>query len=212
MARARGFTLLEVLIAISIFALIGLGAYRLLTTIVDTHQRVRSIVDDISEVSRAMTLIERDIYQATLRPIRDEYGEPLPAMMVGTGTWPMEFTRAGWNNPAGLPRSSLQRVAYGLGENGGLVRYFWLVLDRAEDSAPIEQRLVGEVTDFRISVLTVDDEVQDTWPASADGAPFPAAVEIVIATDRTGEIRRLIPLVTPAAPVGGAPSAGEGAS
>ncbi|MDZ7686481.1 MAG: type II secretion system minor pseudopilin GspJ [Gammaproteobacteria bacterium] len=111
--RARGFTLIEVLIAISIFALIGLAGYRLLTSVTTTHDRVRTAVDEFSELGRAMTFIARDVYQVTERPVRDEYGEPLPALMAGVGAYSVEFTRAGWNNPAGSPpqQSPASRVS-----------------------------------------------------------------------------------------------------
>lgn len=195
MRRSGGFTLLEVLIAISIFALIGLGGYRLLTTITDTHARVRVVVDDFSALGRAMTFIERDLYQIVPRGIRDEYGEPLPPLLAGIGIYPVEFTRSGWANPVGMPRSSMQRVAYSLDAENNLVRHFWLVLDRAEDSLPVDQVVLENVQDFQVTFFSAEGEASDAWPVSTGQSPLPAAIEILLATEATGEIRRLIPLV-----------------
>ncbi len=200
--QSRGFTLLEVLIAVSIFSFIGLASYRLLTTIVDTHDRVRTVADNMTELGQAMAVIERDLYQVTPRSVRDEYGEPLPALMVGTGQFLLELTRSGWSNPAQLPRSQLQRVAYDINAEGELVRYFWIVLDRAEDSVPIEQVLLRQVDDLRVNLLDADGESVDSWPTST-GALLPKAIEVVIATQRVGEVRRLLPTVNNPAVVTG---------
>ena len=197
MKRVSGFTLLEVLIAISIFAIVGLSSYQLLTVIIGTHERVRTAVDEYEEVSRAMGMIERDFYGIVDRPVRDEYGEPLPALIVGGGRYPIELTRSGWNNPAGLPRSNLQRVAYSIENDGQLVRHFWLVLDRAEDSTPIDQPLLSDITDFRINLIMLEGDTTDSWPSSSV-SPLPSAIEVVVATKRIGEIRRLIPVISPA--------------
>ena len=41
MSRQRGFTLLEVMIAIAIFALLGLGTYRMLATVMKADEVTR---------------------------------------------------------------------------------------------------------------------------------------------------------------------------
>ncbi|MBD3647131.1 MAG: type II secretion system minor pseudopilin GspJ, partial [Pseudomonadales bacterium] len=132
------------------------------------------------------------------RPVRDEYGEPLPALMVGSGRYLAEFTRTGWSNPLGRPRSELQRVAYDV-VDGELIRYFWFVLDRAEDSRPIPQTIFEEVEDFRLYLVSEEGDRTDVWPALDAERPLPAAVEMVISFKDRGELRRLVPL--PAVPV-----------
>ncbi|MDZ7686480.1 MAG: type II secretion system protein GspJ [Gammaproteobacteria bacterium] len=76
-------------------------------------------------------------------------------------------------------RSNLQRVAYRVDEDGRLVRYFWRVLDRAEDSVPIDQVLLEEVQDFRVRLLDAEGEASDTWPGEGT-SPLPAAVEVIL--------------------------------
>ncbi|XOV88670.1 MAG: type II secretion system minor pseudopilin GspJ [Pseudomonadota bacterium] len=204
----RGFTLLEVLVAISIFAIVGLGAHQLLTLVIDSHERARTISATYADAARVMMVLERDLSQITNRSVRDEYGEPLPALMVATGVYGLEFTRSGWNNPVRLARSSLQRVAYELKPDGTLVRHLWRVLDRAEDSAPTSQTLLDGVQDFRIFVYNEEGDAADVWPDFGSTTPLPAAIEILLVTETLGELRRFSPLVEAARNIPGGPGTG----
>jgi general secretion pathway protein J len=188
--RSKGFTLLEVLVAISIFAIIGLGANTMLRTVIDTQSRVKTDNEAFSGLSRALAMIERDLSHAVARGVRDEYGEPLAALMIGEDLYALEFTRAGWNNPARHPRSELQRVAYQV-EDEILYRYFWLVLDRAEDSEPQRQLLLRDVQSFRVNAMDLEGETDDSWPPLDANTVFPPAIEISLEAVSTGEIRRV---------------------
>src|SRR5690554_591497 len=114
--RMRGFTLLEVLIAVSITAMIGVGATQLLSNVIESRQAIDIRADQLASLQRFNMVVSRDIEQIINRPIRDEYGEEQPALMLETGQYLLEFTRAGWRNSplAQEPRSELQRVAYRL--------------------------------------------------------------------------------------------------
>ncbi|HKI74688.1 MAG TPA: type II secretion system minor pseudopilin GspJ [Pseudomonadales bacterium] len=200
--QSRGFTLLEVLVAMAIFAIIGLGANEMLRSIIRTHDRVRQVTDTLGQLSMALVVIQRDVAEIVPRGIRDENGDPQPPLMVGTGTYSMEFTRAGWNNPTGLPRSDLQRVAYQLTDDGKLQRVMWLVLDRAQDTKPVVQTLMTDVTDFRVELLKDDGTTVDNWPESTSKRPggLPLAVEMSIDTKSMGELRRVFALVSNPSP------------
>lgn len=192
----RGFTLLEVLVAMSIFTIIGLGAHQMLTTVLETHERTQAINETFGNLTRAFSVMDRDLSQIANRPVRDEYGEPLPAVMVATGRYPVEVTRAGWTNPASLPRSTLQRVAYELTVDGELERHMWLVLDRAEDTEPVSQTLLHNVRDLRVSVVTEDGERSDVWPDLNAQSALPQAVEVVVDVADVGELRRVFAVVS----------------
>lgn len=189
--------MLEVLVAMSIFAVIGLGANKMLRTMIDTHEITRSNNQSITSMVRVFNLMERDFSQIVARRVRDEYGEPLEPLMVATGQYYVEMTRTGWNNPAQLKRSVLQRVAYEV-EEKKLVRHFWLVLDRAEDSEPISQELLDEVEDFRVNLLDKEGEGTDSWPDFDADTALPLAVEIFLETKKLGEIRRVFSLASQA--------------
>lgn len=208
MMRPFGFTLLEVLVAMAIFSVIGLGAQKMLRTIIDTHEKTRDQIQGFSELSRAFVILGRDISQTVPRGIRDEYGEPLPPLMLASGPYLIELTRTGWSNPIGLARSNLQRVAYELNDKGELERHFWLVLDRAEDSEPISQIVLTGVDDFRILMLTEDGESRDVWPDGETDLLIPAAAEIILETKAFGELRKVFNFVEPIR--GGRPTDDEG--
>ena len=207
----RGFTLLEVMFAVSIFALVGLGAYQLLSTVIDTQARVSTNNETITRLSRVFKVIEGDLLQVVQRGIRDEYGDRIPPLMVGdgtstfefsqmegTGTPILEFTRTGWNNPMQFPRSDMQRVAYRLHDDDEqkrvLQRIFWLVLDRVPESDPVIQTLLNDVIDFRVYVLDYDGEQHGLWPAPDTTGITPRALEIFLETKTLGEIRRIYAL------------------
>ena len=193
--RQSGFTLLEVVVAFSIFAVIGLSAHQFLRTIINTREVTNQSNAVMSSASRAFSVMQRDFSHLADRQVRDAYGEPLPPLIVGTGDYDVEFSRSGWNNPARLPRSNMQRVAYGLNDDDELERYFWLVLDRAEDSEPIIQRLLTDVEDFRINLMSSDGGFVDTWPDFDNDARLPRAVEILITHKKLGELRKLYSVV-----------------
>ena len=196
MRRLLGFTLLEVLVAMSIFSVIGLGATQMLRTMIKSHDRTQDRVASLNHVARAFMLLERDLVQIVNRPVRDEYGDPLPSLMLASGTYPLEFTRTGWNNPAQRSRSGLQRVAYELDANGRLLRHFWLVLDRAQDSAMQTQVLLDGVRDLRMQVVNDQGEMLETWPQADQDSALPAGIELSIETSAMGSLRRIFPLVS----------------
>lgn len=197
--KSPGFTLLELLVSMSIFATLGLGAYQMLQTVADSHERVRSSADAFTGLNLAYSIIQRDFNQFAPRAVRDEYGEVLPTIDFENEDYIIEFTRRGWRNPAGRQRSRLQRVAYSLDfEEETLTRHFWEVLDRAEDSEPISQLLLEGVTDFRATGFSGDESATDIdFILEDQKAATPLAMEVVISTNALGESYRLFQMVEP---------------
>lgn len=196
--HARGFTLLELLVALAVFSLVSVMAYSGLRAVLDADQQTGQRAERLRHLQAAVGMLERDLLQATTRGIRDQYGEMQPPLSgVEVGAHLLELTRAGWTNPTGSTRSGLQRIAYGLrGEQ--LVRLAWLVLDRAQDSVPYEAALLDGVRDMRLRYLDAQREWQPNWPPRLDDGTLvmelPLAVEVVLEVEGWGEIRRLLPL------------------
>ena len=159
----------------------------------------------MAQLQTSFLWLSRDIEQTTNRKIRDEYGDSQLAMSSAEfGRYQLELTRGGWRNPVGRARSNLQRVAYGVHENK-LIRAYWNVLDRAQDSKPLETVLLDGVTRLELRFLSVQKSAQqsgqekqewvDAWPGSSlDGQPSdnpPLAVEVTLETEAEGRITRL---------------------
>ncbi len=205
--QPNGFTLLELLVAMAIFALLAAMAYGGLQRVLDARADAERVQQRLAQLQKAVTFIERDLQQAIDRPIRDGLGGSLPALQGGqSADQLLEFTRAGWLNPLHQPRATLQRVAYRL-NNGTLVRSFWRVLDRAPDSAPQHMKLLDHVDDVKVRFLDAQDQWQEDWPPAnfnaATGVDLPAAVEVTLDLHDWGRITRLVPLAgaTPTPPV-----------
>jgi len=208
----RGFTLVEVLIALGITALVSAVAYSSLSTAMAGVERTREVARRTMEVNRAWAIISRDIRQFVPRPVRDEFGEEEPAISGGPAArFPLSLTRTGWHNSLDQPRGHLQRVAYRV-EDGALWRDAYQVLDRAGDTVPLELRLLEGVEFLELAFLPALDAVEaggeastldtrnwaDNWVPDT-GAPGgalepPLAVEVRLQLEDWGEIRRLYAL------------------
>ncbi|OOV87630.1 type II secretion system minor pseudopilin GspJ [Oceanospirillum linum] len=202
-----GFTLLELLIAVAIFALIGLAGYKLLNSVIRTYEHTREHSDSFSQLQKAVSVIGQDLKQLSRRPIRDELGDPFPAFAVNyRGGLPLEFTRsADWLVSAsphdgtkvsnGFPLTGVkQRVGYRL-QDGELQRLLWPVLDRAQDTKPHIQVLLTGVTHFNIRV-TAEGTWQVFWPVEnqqgvTDLFRLPDGIEIRFNHKTYGAIRRV---------------------
>lgn len=199
MKPSRGFTLLELLIAIAIFALLALATYRMLDSVLRSDAATREQEQRLRELTRAMAAFERDVLQVAARPIRDPYGESLPALQGGGEDSPyLELTRSGWRNPTGQPRSRLQRVRWQV-STGHWQRRYWLVLDQAPDSQPRTQDVLDGVVRMSLRYLDQENRWLDSWPPAGSDSEealqqLPRAVELTLEHHHYGVLRRLLRL------------------
>jgi general secretion pathway protein J len=193
MRTTRGFTLLEMLVALAVFAVLGLMSSQMVRRILDVHTVAIARGERLSELQSAVQIIQRDVLQIQSRSVRDEMGDALPTLRIGTDIL-LELTHSGWRNPLEQRRSELQRVAYQLRDET-LLRYYWNVLDRAEDSEPVVQELLHGVTEVSFQALDVSGNAHAYWPLVGDLTTDPnmklAGVELRLSAAPFGEIERV---------------------
>ncbi len=184
---------------LAVFAAMAAMAWGGLNSIVRTRAELVREQDDLRTLTRSVALLDRDLRQAVARPVRDNYGAPVPAFIGAADN--MEFTRTGFANPQAELRSNLERVFYAL-DGDKLERGSYAVLDRAPDTQAQTSVLRDKVAAFRLRYLDAQQRWQETWPepngnaADGTGARLPRAVEVHIETSTYGEITRVIELVS----------------
>lgn len=207
-AAQQGFTLLEVLVALSIFAVLGVGAYRVLSGALTANERLRERQQAVAQLTFAVGSLHDELTQVSERGVRAEYGDR-EAAFIGTAET-LVFSRSGWSNPLGHRRGSVQRVGYGLGSGASIAdgdrtaatelvlqRHFWTVLDRAQDTVALTRNLLP-LSALTFRYLNDDGEWLGVWPPLSPGQgktkTLPLAVEVTLLSARFGEIRRLVKL------------------
>ena len=142
----RGFTLIEVLVALAVFGVMWVLSYAVLGSTLGNVDYLTGRMERLQNVQRTMRYLSSDFLQAAPRPVRDELGDSyVPAVYSNLGSdFALQITHGGWTNPAGLPRGTFQRVAYRL-EEDELVRYYWTVLDRTYANEPVATVLLDNV-------------------------------------------------------------------
>lgn len=203
LARRHGFTLVELLVAVAVFAAVAAIAYGGLSQIAQTRGALAQEQDRFAALNRAMNNVVRDLRQAVARPVRGNYGETVPALRGSSDS--LELSRLGFANPLAEPRSHIERVIYALTDNK-LRRGRYAVLDRAPGSVPDDSDLLDRVSRLRWRYLDRQGNWSDLWPSSTVAptpigtAPvpreieLPRAVELTIELEDYGELRRVVAL------------------
>jgi general secretion pathway protein J len=174
----RGFTLVELMVALLIFGLIAGGGVALLGFSVRAQTIGGAKLDDLSALNRTASVLAADCGQAVPRSTRDGGGTLLPAFVgeAGSSAAPMvRLVRAGWSNLDDAPRPALQKVEYRV-ENGVLLRLAYPELDGA---AP----LAAAVLLPRVRAATMRYRYAGAWSDRWDGAggvPLPQALEMTV--------------------------------
>jgi len=189
--KRNGFTLLEVLVAISIFSVVSLAGFTIFDTVLrgDENSKVRS--ERQNELQRAFLLMERDFLQIAKRSMRVSGEAPSKSFLQTSDDsfladeQAIAFVRNGWTNPGLLlPRSDMQNVAYRLVDET-LERLHFNFVDAVVGEEPRVRPLITQVTSLAFEYYD-----GSKWQKKWAGNNLPQAIAIEIETENYGLIRR----------------------
>jgi general secretion pathway protein J len=192
--RDAGFTLIEVLVATAIFAIIAVVAWSGTSALVGARERLAREGERLRALQIAVSGLERDLRQVVERPVRGPGGAVLPAL-VGDALG-LELTHHGFATALDPNGGRVRRTAWRYADRE-LVRLRHPTLDRADfgpRAAP--EAVLGEVAAFRLRYLDGRGAWVQAWPPGqgpeARVDALPRAVEFTLEVDGLGTIRRVV--------------------
>ena len=202
----RGFTFIEMLLAVAIFALVGLASVAVLDSVTRSDEASKAATLRLQQLQRAMMLMERDFWQISGRQIRVNGEAPVAQTLAGAVNWiesdddGITFSHAGWTNPGMvLARSEVQLVGYRLKEQQ-LQRLYYIYPDAVTGTEPAVQVLLEGIEELKISYLSPDSDNEDlsqnnaastAWKESWESEKWPKAIRITLKSPEFGVIERV---------------------
>lgn len=191
MKLQRGLTLLEMLVAIAIFTMIGIASFEVLTRVKAADQSSERHALALEQLQRAHWTMERDFMQASIRQVRLEEGAPSAKLLLSepnlleSDSEGVTFTRLGYNNPFGfLPRGTTQGVGYRVQE-GRLERLHTLYPDVSLGTKPKVRVLLEHIDTLEFKFYS-GSEWNEGWNKANQ---LPEAVEVLLESEVHGNLR-----------------------
>ncbi len=195
--RHHGFTLIEILVAVAILAIIAVASSTVLSSVIDSAEASDTQMQELEMLQRSMMVIERDMSQIIALAPRLSGQDNEVVIQGGNGVADsladgILFTRNGWANPLQrLPRSNLQGVGYRLNGSNELERIYTFFIDNVTNTEPQTRMLLPNVSNliFEFAIGTNNrNEIQ--WEEQFTSTQLPRGIAIVITSETFGEIRR----------------------
>jgi general secretion pathway protein J len=190
-SKDKGFTLLEVLIAIAIFSMISMSSFSIFNTVLKSNESSKIRTERVNELQRGFLLIERDLLQIAKRSIRFNGEEPQEDLLyTDTNSFSdsdstLAFVRHGWTNPGLLlPRSNMQSVAYQLNK-GVFERLHFNFVDAIQGQEPKVRKLITEIEELNFEFF-----YNKKWQKTIIKKSLPQAIAVEFITKDYGLIRR----------------------
>jgi general secretion pathway protein J len=192
MKKQAGFTLVELMVAIIIFAIISIISYRTLSSLVTTKQVVTSTQDKWSGVVNTISLISNAWSRSIPLVVRDENGNLIPSVigknkLERSSDAQLELTLSGYIHDPVFGSTRPRRIGFRFSD-GKLYLVTWPVLNRVRTTQPQIDLLMDNVTSFQQSFIYPDKKWYDDWPppgTSIDEVPEGMRITIVMKSGET---------------------------
>ncbi|USD65183.1 type II secretion system minor pseudopilin GspJ [Vibrio sp. SCSIO 43136] len=191
--RSQGFTLIEVLVSIAIFASLSVAAYQVVSQIQRSNEVSQEKTQRIEQLQRSLVFMDNDFRQMTLRQWRDD-GEELSTKLLRYEDYLLDsdekgvlFARGGWQNPQQVfPRSEVTKVGYRVRENK-LERVWWRYPDTQSGEPPLVRVMLDNVESMTLKFYD-----GQSWKSAWDkDKALPKAVELTLKLKDYGELTRV---------------------
>ncbi len=200
--QSQGFTLLEVMIAIVIMAMIAIMTSQAFTAAIASSEATEEAIDRMAEVDRIWVLFENDTRNAIPAMPNLVREKLIPPLYVDpSDQYRMTLLRAGYANPLHLPRTEVVRVGYRI-EDNVLWRDTWVDISESDERKAKQQKILENVEEIFIKVLPTQGATVlggpwlERWPQNGqDQQTLPSALEITLKLEDVGEVKRLYSLL-----------------
>jgi len=191
-----GFTLIEVLVALVIFAVLSVLGFQGLAAVLDYDQRSRTAYQEQIQLHRATAVLLQDFIHLRPRSTRDRLGGRNRAYQTTDPDYVVSFVRGGLPSIPGNSFGGMQRVAYSVSDEDELLRWVWPVLDSFTEVEVESTVLMNSVASFEVFQLNAANEFEENWPPlneslSEEALPRMIRLEITMLDGFT--VERLIP-------------------
>ncbi|MFY8329067.1 type II secretion system minor pseudopilin GspJ [Pseudoalteromonas sp. ZZD1] len=191
--KQRGFTLLEVMVALGILAFVVLATHQILDSTTKAKEASDEKIAELNGLQTTFRLMDQDFSQMTKREVRNQSGDIQEGYILA-GRYTLDsqydgigFVRDGWINPINLlPRSELQAVGYRVIDDK-LERVYRVYVDQLDNTEPRAQVILDGIEDLKFEFLDDKNEWQEQWQIKA----LPKAVAVTIQQIEEEPIKRI---------------------
>jgi len=191
--RVLGFTLIEIMVAVAIFAVIASIVGPALFQFLEIRERAGAKQDQLEGLQKTFLFMANDLRYATNRLGKDEFGDPGDATMTVGDDSLIDLTAAYPDlnlGGLGVPR----RVRWQL-EDGVLQRLQSPVMDPDGDTRVLKQSVLNDVRDVEIELSVVEDGRDNTSKKWDEQTRLPDKIEITLTMENKTEYRRVFTML-----------------
>ncbi len=189
----KGFTLIEVLVAIAVFAALSIAAYQVVFQTQLSNEQSQQKLARLQQLQTALVYLDSDFRQIAIRRFRNdgqEAGERLiywQDNLLDSDEKGVLFTRLGWINPQQqFPRGEITKVGYRVRDNR-LERVWWRYPDTPVGQQGVITPVLDSVESFEMRFYNGEGWTQE-WD---ENDKLPKAIAVNLELKDYGEIERI---------------------